>query len=105
MGEEPCIASFGYFRPSVVFYTDHRIREIESREEAQAFIHAAAPGTFLLTTDEELARWDKGLDPGVAVLAELPKFLRPGKALLVGRPSSDEATARKPAADDESEVR
>ena len=36
-GEQPAIASFRYFRPSFVFYTDQPVAKLESPADVQAF--------------------------------------------------------------------
>jgi hypothetical protein len=94
-GQQPTIASFDYFRPSLVFYTDRTIEQLETPEEVQSFF-AAHPGTaFVFTTDERFEQLGAALPAEVSVLDARPRFLGRGNILLLGRaPHWSAAAAR-----------
>jgi 4-amino-4-deoxy-L-arabinose transferase-like glycosyltransferase len=96
-GEQPAIASYRFFRPSFVFYTDHTIDELHGPDEVTAFFAAHPETAFLITTDERIEQLDSALPPGIAVLDERPRFLQRGNVILLGRETA--ATARKRDAD------
>ncbi|MEX2113081.1 MAG: glycosyltransferase family 39 protein [Pirellulales bacterium] len=101
-GEQPAIGSFHFFRPSLVFYTDHSIEELQGPEEVTAFFAAHPETAFLITTDERIERLASALPPGIAVLDKRPRFLQKGNVLLLGRDKA--ATAHKPKRDGEAKL-
>ncbi|MGD9724595.1 MAG: ArnT family glycosyltransferase [Pirellulales bacterium] len=98
-GERPAIASFHFFRPSFVFYTDRPIDQLKSPEDVTAFFAAHPDAAFLITTDERIAKLESALPPGIDVLDKRPRFLQDGNVLLLGRPGGSSATAARPARD------
>ncbi len=95
-GQRPAVGSFRCFRPSYVFYTGTSIPELESAEEVESFFASHSGAAFLITTDDAYAKIAAELPRDVAVLESQPRFLRPGKALLLGRSSQAATTATKP---------
>ncbi len=94
-GQRAAIGSFRCFRPSYVFYTGRPIGEFESGEEVESFFASHAGAAFVITTDEAYAKIAAQLPRDVGVLESHPRFLRPGRALVLGR-SSPPSTATKP---------
>lgn len=95
-GQEPSIASFRYFRPSFVFYTDQPVAKLESPAAVQSFF-ADDPHAYLLTTEAQFETLRSDLPADVTVVDSRPRFLRSGKIVLLGRAASAAATAAKPA--------
>src|SRR5262249_6681390 len=100
--EEAAIGSYAYFRPSMVFYTDHAIREISSVADVQAFFADHPGSTFLFPTDVQYQQPGASLPSDVKVLDTRRRFLQKGHVLLLGRVTPESATARLPAGDGES---
>jgi 4-amino-4-deoxy-L-arabinose transferase-like glycosyltransferase len=93
-GHEPAIASFHFFRPSFVFYTDQPIPQFRTAEQVRAFFDAHRESAFLITTDERMRRIESDLPSDVAVLETRPRFLQSGKVVLLGRQPSHAAIGR-----------
>ncbi len=94
-GQEAAIGQFAYFRPSLVFYTDHPVEDIATAEGVPAFFAAHPGSAFVVTTDEHFDKFSSALPADVKVLDARPRFLHRGKVLLLGRPSPWSATAAK----------
>jgi len=101
-GKQPAIASYRFFRPSFVFYTDRPVDEFRDPEQVTAFFAAHPADAFLITTDERIEQLESSLPPGVAVLEVRRRFLQEGNVLLLGRRAPLVSTAHQPAANDES---
>ena len=94
-GEQAAIASFRYFRPSFVFYTDQRVAKLESPAAIEAFF-ATDPRGYLLTTERELEALRGDLPSDVQVVESRRRFLRSGNIVLLARKAVGD-TAAKPA--------
>ncbi len=93
--EQSAIASFRYFRPSFVFYTDQSVAKLESPAAVAAFF-ASDPHAYLLTTESQLETLREDLPADVTVVERRRRFLRSGNIILLGRKSVAD-TAAKPA--------
>jgi hypothetical protein len=94
-GQEAAIGQFAYFRPSLVFYTDHPVEDIATAEGVPAFFAAHPGSAFVVTTDEHFDKFSSALPADVKVLDARPRFLHRGKVLLLGRPAPWSSTAAK----------
>ncbi len=94
-GEQPTIASFNYFRPSLVFYADHEIAEFSAPDDVPIFFANEQGPAFLFTTDDAYKGLSSSLPDDVVVLDSRPRFLHAGRVLLLSRPRSAAATAQK----------
>jgi len=78
----PRIAQFGYFRPSLVYYTRQRIARCTDSTDAARFL--TAPGArFLITTGEGFEELRAVLPGGLEVLDRQPRFPETGDILLL----------------------
>lgn len=84
--ETPTIATFGYFRPSLVAYARQPVIKLQSAEAASEYFDKNQHDSFLLISDEAYARVGKGFPADVAILEQSRKFGYPGQILLLGRP-------------------
>ena len=80
--------TFGYFQCSLVYYTDRRLVDYgDPKQVADLYADPAQP-TYVLTTDERIGDLTPLLPEGVGVIRETPRFLKPGRLILVG-PTGD----------------
>jgi 4-amino-4-deoxy-L-arabinose transferase-like glycosyltransferase len=93
--QQPFIATFHYFRPSQVFYTQAPVEEFESTRQIQTFFGEHPGSAFVLTTREEFERLSSILPPDVTVLESRSRFLHSGKVLLLGRANPSAVAAAK----------
>ncbi len=81
------VASFRYFRPSMVFYGHQPVTKLRAAEDVAAFFGEHPRDAFLYTLDEQLPAL-AGLLPGdVTVLESHRRLFKSGKILLLGRAS------------------
>ena len=112
-GERTEVAAFGPVEPGLIFYANRPIRNLSRGVVAEptssgdilppttvaAFLQQPQP-TALLTTDQGYRDIVDLLPPQTTVLAEVPRFFRSGKWILLGRPeiigefSADEQSRR-----------
>ena len=83
---EPEIRSYGYYRPSLVFYAQHPVRQLAEDEQVYRFFREHESDAFLLTTNDRYERLSSGLPADVCVLGRGRWFLRANEILLLGRP-------------------
>ncbi|HZL88749.1 MAG TPA: glycosyltransferase family 39 protein [Pirellulaceae bacterium] len=93
--DQPQVASFRVLEPGWVYYGRLPIREIrDSRQEAAAFL-AQSPDALLITTQRHWRALSKGgISPEFVVLADVKRFLKDERLVLIGRPPGN--VARKP---------
>ncbi|MGQ0637557.1 MAG: ArnT family glycosyltransferase [Planctomycetaceae bacterium] len=94
-GTVPQIASYGYFRPSLVGYAGAPVDVFTQTGPTQRFLHEHPRHGYLLISEREFQNHRHALPADVQVLAREPWFLKPGaQVLLLGRPlpSSEESS-------------
>jgi len=87
------LASYRFFRPSLVFYSGRNVEKLSAPEEVAQFFDSHPGEAFLVTTDAELAKLRGQLPLDVSVLTSRKRFLRSGELVLLGR-IGDPAMAR-----------
>jgi 4-amino-4-deoxy-L-arabinose transferase-like glycosyltransferase len=80
--EQPQIAQFGYFRPSLVYYADARVEACKTPQRTAEFL--AAADSFVVTTEDNYARLAAQLPPEIAVLKRQADFPRGQCVVLLG---------------------
>ena len=86
-GERPSpLAAYGSQEPSWVFYAKREIPlfRAEDSDRAMEFLREA-PERCLITTRHHFQRLESQLPPNVAILSQIPYFLRNDAILLLGR--------------------
>jgi 4-amino-4-deoxy-L-arabinose transferase-like glycosyltransferase len=81
----PVVETFGYWRPSLVYYLGSEVRQMFNDDQARQFCQKWPDSGFLVTTAERYARLAPSLPDDVTVLARQRWFLRPDELLLLGR--------------------
>ncbi|HWB13486.1 MAG TPA: glycosyltransferase family 39 protein [Pirellulales bacterium] len=84
-GELAIVRSFGYWRPSLVFYLRQPVQQFFYEEQIREFCQAWPYRGFLLTTSDRYALVGKYLPSDVCVLERKRWFLRSQDLLLLGR--------------------
>jgi 4-amino-4-deoxy-L-arabinose transferase-like glycosyltransferase len=79
----PHVAQYGYFRPSLVYYTGTRVDSCKSPEQAAEFLKSS-PDAFLVTTEEHYQKLFAKLPVEAVVLDRYPEFPRKGTVLVLG---------------------
>ncbi|HTM54786.1 MAG TPA: glycosyltransferase family 39 protein [Pirellulales bacterium] len=87
------LASYRFFRPSLVFYSGRYVEKLSAPEDVAQFFDSHPGEAFLVTTDAELAKLRGQLPLDVSVLTSRRRFLRSGELVLLGR-IGDSAMAR-----------
>jgi 4-amino-4-deoxy-L-arabinose transferase-like glycosyltransferase len=82
VADEPQIAQFGYFRPSLVYYADARVEACKTPQRTAEFLRSA--DSFVVTTEENYARLSAQLPPEIAVLKRQADFPRGQSVVLLG---------------------
>ncbi|HVX11899.1 MAG TPA: glycosyltransferase family 39 protein [Pirellulales bacterium] len=86
------LRTFGYWRPSLVYYLGQPVQQIMREDQAREFCGAMPYHGFLLTTGSRYETLAKSLPADVTVLARGRWFLRRDELLLLGR---DETADRR----------
>src|SRR5262249_15626534 len=90
----PQVAQFGYFRPSLVYYSDTRVETCRNAQRGSDFL-AGSDDAFVVTTEEHFARVSPHLPGDVAVIEQLPEFPRRGTVLILSRKNTLAANAKE----------
>ncbi|HJN65309.1 MAG TPA: hypothetical protein QF761_03830, partial [Pirellulales bacterium] len=104
-GPETKMGAYGFFEPGLVFYTGRTVRPLlrgaplaatpdENTDSHSASNRATTVAPFLqqespamlITTGSGYEQIADLLPPGVEILSEVPRFLRSGTLVLLGRP-------------------
>jgi 4-amino-4-deoxy-L-arabinose transferase-like glycosyltransferase len=86
-GGQETVASFEYFRPTMVYYGQHPVATLKQPQDVADFFREHPQGAFLYTLDEKLPKLADALPPEVTVLMEHRRLFKSGKVLLFGRKS------------------
>jgi hypothetical protein len=86
------VGSCGYYRPSLVFYTQQSLDRLVRDEQVPEYFDAHSRNAFVFTTDVKYEQLAPRLPADVRVLARSRWFLRTNEILLLGRePAVDPA--------------
>jgi 4-amino-4-deoxy-L-arabinose transferase-like glycosyltransferase len=80
----PQVAQFGYFRPSLVYYSDTRVEPCKTVPSVIEFLNRS-DNSFLVTTETHYNRLAAELPGDVLVLDREPEFPRAGTVIVLGR--------------------
>ncbi len=87
------VGTYGFFRPSMVFYNGGPVQRCPEPDDVQAFF-ASHPAGFLITESSHLPDLEPVLPPDVAIVARRPRFPEKGElTLLARRPGGTVAAA------------
>jgi 4-amino-4-deoxy-L-arabinose transferase-like glycosyltransferase len=78
------VAQFGFFRPSLVYYSDTRVDACKSVPSVVSFFDRSQ-NAFLVTTDEHYRHFAAELPGDVVILDRQPEFPRTGNVIILGR--------------------
>lgn len=78
------VAHYGFFKPSMVFYSGHVIETCHSEQAVVDYFQAPNPG-LLITTSRAFDHIRQRLPEDVTVLERRPQFPKPGEIVLLGR--------------------
>jgi hypothetical protein len=84
---DPQIAQFGYFRPSLVYYTNSRVEACKTPQRLIEFLQQST-ASVAITTDEQYARLAAQLPADVVVIDKCAEFPRRGEVVILGRKTS-----------------
>ena len=100
------VASFRYFRPSMVFYGHQPVSKLVAAEDVPQFFAEHPQDAFLYTMDEQMPNLAPLLPRDVTVLETHRRLIKGGKVLLLGRaadlplwPANDRPTSDGPTSD------
>jgi len=93
---EPHVATFRYFRPSMVFYGHHPVGKLPEAADVASFFAAHPTDAFVYTVDEQMPELSKQLPADVVVLERQRRLFLPGQTLLLGRAPSTAAAGTSP---------
>ncbi|MCC7085122.1 MAG: glycosyltransferase family 39 protein [Pirellulales bacterium] len=79
---EPSVAQYGYFRPSLVYYTNTRIESCKNPDQVANFLKGSSDA-FLVTTEAHYAELYGKLPPETVVLCRYPEFPKHGMVLVL----------------------
>ncbi|HEY2826262.1 MAG TPA: hypothetical protein VGJ04_01570, partial [Pirellulales bacterium] len=80
----PQVAQFGYFRPSLVYYTDSRVEACKTPQQLAEFLQQSADA-FAVTTNEQYGKLAAQLPADIVVVAKCAEFPRQGTVVILGR--------------------
>jgi 4-amino-4-deoxy-L-arabinose transferase-like glycosyltransferase len=84
LNQPAVVRSFGYWRPSLVFYLRQPVEQYFADDDIRAFCQAWPARGFLLITGDRYANIQRWLPPDVCVLDRKRWFLRSQDILLLG---------------------
>ncbi len=94
---ESRIATFGYFRPGLVYYCNNRIENLADGAAVSAFLAAGSAPAFLVTTEHHYRQMAGALPSRIGIIDRGPWFLKSGQTLLLlGDVSTPPLTAEAP---------
>ena len=89
-GARARIATYGYFRPGLVYYCNHRIEALPGPNQVAEFLQTSSEGAFLVTTEEAYQDLRSRLPAPIGVLERSPWFLKSGQTVvLLGKVSAN----------------
>jgi 4-amino-4-deoxy-L-arabinose transferase-like glycosyltransferase len=89
------LATYGYFRPGLVYYCDHRIEQLPDPNQVAEFLQANSDRAFLVTTEEAYRQLEPLLPAQFGVLERGPWFLKSGQTVvLLGKVPADSLVGR-----------
>ncbi len=80
----PHVAQFGYFRPSLVYYTGERVDACKNLQRVVEFLNESSD-SFVVTTAEHFARLKAQLPAEIVIVDRRPEFPRSGTVLVLAR--------------------
>jgi 4-amino-4-deoxy-L-arabinose transferase-like glycosyltransferase len=84
------IATYGYFRPGLVYYCNDRIEQLPNPQKVAEFLQTNHEGAFLVTTQEACRQLESLLPAQFKVLERGPWFMKSGQTVvLLGKVSRD----------------
>ncbi len=84
-GAAPQIRCFGYYRPSLVFYSRQPVRQFTTPEQVGEFFREQPQDAFLFASEERYRQLAAVLPADVKVLERRTWFLRKSQIFLLGR--------------------
>ena len=90
------VATFRYFRPSMVFYGHQPVAKLPEPADVGQFFAAHPTGAFLYTVDEHMPALADQLPSDVVILERHRRLFLPGETLLLGRAPAQAATGAAP---------
>ncbi len=81
----PAVITYGYWRPSLVFYTGAHTVELTNDQDVAKFFAEHSQAAFLVTPEAEYGRLRAVLPADVTALDSRRYFLKDGQLLLLGR--------------------
>jgi 4-amino-4-deoxy-L-arabinose transferase-like glycosyltransferase len=82
-GDRAEIAQFGYFRPSLVYYTDSRVEACKTPQRLVEFLQQ--PNAVVVTNEDQYSRLAAELPADVIVVEKSPEFPRQGTVVVLGK--------------------
>ncbi len=89
------IATYGYFRPGLVYHCHHRIEQLPDPKQAAEFLRTNPECAFLVTTEEAYRQMESLLPPQIGVLERGPWFLKSDQTVVLLGKVSEDALANK----------
>jgi 4-amino-4-deoxy-L-arabinose transferase-like glycosyltransferase len=84
------IATYGYFRPGLVYYCHHHIDQLTDPNQAAEFLRSDAERAYLVTTEEAYRQMASLLPPQIGVLERGAWFLKSDQTVvLLGKVGRD----------------
>lgn len=93
-GDAPRVAQYGFFRPSLVYYTAGRLEACRSPDDVAGFL-AAGDDRFVVMPQEKYAELHPLLPRGVVVVSRQARFPKRGEIVVVA--AAPRRVARQPA--------
>jgi 4-amino-4-deoxy-L-arabinose transferase-like glycosyltransferase len=81
---EPHVAQFGFFRPSLIYYSDTRVEACKTVPSISEFLDRNHD-SFVVTTEAHYNKLAAQLPANIVVLDRAPEFPRAGNVVLLGR--------------------
>ncbi|MEQ8787587.1 MAG: glycosyltransferase family 39 protein [Pirellulaceae bacterium] len=91
----PLVAQYGYFRPSLVYYTGGRLQSLKTSGDVARLLRES-PDAYVVLPEDKYQRLRDKLPAGVVVIARQPRFPKQGEILVLA--NSPPRVAEKPAA-------
>ena len=90
------MATFRYFRPSMVFYGHQPVAKLPEPADVAQFFASHPTDAFFYTVDEQMPALDGKLPSDVVVLERHRRLFLPGETLLLGRPPAQASASHQP---------
>jgi 4-amino-4-deoxy-L-arabinose transferase-like glycosyltransferase len=94
--EQPHVKSYQYFEESLVYYCRQQVKPLDSPQLVASYFDEKPHDAFLVTTRDAMETLKPNLPDDVVLLESMPRFVRHGDLVLLGRQARTASAEESP---------